>query len=338
MDTLLSDMFARLGCGACILALGCAPADGPVDAAPGPPPGPWEFGAPGPVPRFEAPVADVGERILLFGGFADTLMRVTQRVDAYHLVEDSWERLADMPTAVTHTMAAVVGDHVWLAGGFEGAHPGAPVAEVWRYDLSADRWESGPPLPSPRGAGALVAVGTRLHHIGGFGPGRDDSVDDHWSLDTSDPDADWRAEPPLPEARGHMGAVVVDGVIFVVGGQFMHDTWPVDLPNVDTFDPAAGVWSRRASMPSSRSHMEPGLFYEDGLIHVYGGRDNTTSRWAVDDAIVYDIATDRWEQGETLPAALVAPVVRPFAGGLVVLAGSRELWNRPQVTTYRRPN
>src|SRR6185295_15063995 len=82
---------------------------------------------------------------------------------------DAWTRVADLPAAVNHAGAAVVDGELYAVGGFAGSSF-QPTAAVYRYDAGDDAWESRAPLPSPRGALAVVALAGRLHALGGSGP------------------------------------------------------------------------------------------------------------------------------------------------------------------------
>ena len=73
-----------------------------------------------------------------------------ESVNVYDPASDSWTPKKDMPTRLTHLNPAIDGNTIWFAGGFKGKHPGPVIAEVWKYDVAADAWTAGPPLPEPR--------------------------------------------------------------------------------------------------------------------------------------------------------------------------------------------
>ena len=106
--------------------------------------------------------------LYLLGGFWTNDPKATPRVDALDLSTRTWRLLKDMPVALTHATAANVRGTVWLAGGFEGDHPGPATSRVWQWSPETDTWSQGPSLPAPRGGGALVAVGDTLHYFGGY--------------------------------------------------------------------------------------------------------------------------------------------------------------------------
>ena len=82
----------------------------------------WKQAAPSPWLRVESPTTVVGGKLYLFGGFTEAL-GASNQIDVYDPASDSWTRLKDMPTRVTHLNPALHGRPVWLAGGFKGKHP-----------------------------------------------------------------------------------------------------------------------------------------------------------------------------------------------------------------------
>lgn len=244
-------------------------------AAPSPPAWPaleWKKGAPSPWARVESPTVVVSGKLYLFGGFTDTLAASNQ-LDVYDPASDSWTRKQDMPTRVTHLNPALDRLTIWLAGGFKGKHPGPVTAEVWRYDIIADTWTAGPPLPEPRAGGGLEVVGRRLHYFGGYKSDRQTGGIEHWSLDLAGGQT-WDREADLPEPRGHVSSAVLEGKLYALGGAHGHDKTQNDLGFCHRFDPAMKKWTAIASLPDGRSHFESSTLIHHGRILIVGGRCN----------------------------------------------------------------
>ena len=111
----------------------------------------WAAPHEAPITRYESAVAAIDHRIFLFGGFYNSRIQASPEVWAYDPEEQSWTRKAALPRLLTHANTALLGDTVWLAGGFVGDNPGRAPDEVWRYEWRNDRWTPGPPLPARRG-------------------------------------------------------------------------------------------------------------------------------------------------------------------------------------------
>ncbi len=281
----------------------------------------WQPGAASPIARVESPAAVVDNRLYLFGGFTDDL-GASDRVDVYDPATDAWTRKKDMPTRLTHLNTAVDGRHIWFAGGFKGKHPGPAVTEVWKYDTAADTWTPGPPLPERRAGGGLAAVGGRLHYFGGYTADRDTNPGDHWSL-ALDGGKEWRREAALPDPRGHLGAFVLGGQVYALGGAHGHDKQQIDVDSCHRYDPAAGKWTKVASLPDGRSHFESSILPYQGCLLVVGGRCNSSRppRGVMNDILRYDPRADRWTVVGEIPEKVMAPVAAIIGGRLVVTGG-----------------
>ena len=281
----------------------------------------WKQAAPSPLARVEAPAAVVDGRLYVFGGFTDDL-NASRRVDVYDPATDTWSRKRDMPAGVTHLNAAVDGPHIWFAGGFKGKHPGAATTEVWKYEVAADRWAPGPPLPEPRAGGGLAVAEHRLHYFGGYLPDRNTNSGDHWSL-ALEGGKEWRREQDLPDPRGHLGAAVLEGKIYALGGDHGHDVRQIDVSSCHRFDPATKKWSAIASFPDGRSHFESSTITHQGRILIVGGRCNSSEppRDVVGDILEYDPHTDHWLVVGAMPRKVMAPAAALIAGRLVVTCG-----------------
>jgi N-acetylneuraminic acid mutarotase len=110
----------------------------------------------------------------------------------------------------------------------------------------------------------------------------------------------------LPNARNHLGAVALDGLIYAIGGQHGHDGGNVeDIAPLHAYDSTTDTWKELAPLPYGRSHFEPGTFVVDGSIAIAGGRSKDSA--ALYDVTAYDPRTNQWRQVVSLYAPLRAP-------------------------------
>jgi len=304
--------------------------------------GAWQERAPLPMPRFEMGTAVIDGELYVLGGFGPGV-RATTRVDVYDPVADAWRRVADLPEALTHFNTAVDGGTLWIAGGFLDTGTGPAVASVWRYDVDGDRWHAGPALPEKRAGGGLAVLGGRLHYVGGLLPDRDTDSADHWVLDLAAPRG-WELAAPMPAPRNQFGAIAHDGKLYVVGGQFRHDSTlssPLDQARVDVYDPQSDRWNRLADLPGPLSHVEPSAFAHAGMLVVLGGRGAGQLQARV---LELDLDTDpgsdvdqrAWRAAGELPSALLAPGARVLDGSLIVVGGALDGY-QSQATTWALP-
>ena len=328
--------------------------------------------APSPLARFESGVGVIDGKMYVVGGHLEPELSATHEMHRYDPTDDSWERMADAPAAISHVTAAVVDDrYIWLAGGYVGQHPGTGIAETYRYDSSLDRWESGPVLPEIRASGGLASLDGRLHYFGGLDADRHTNHPDHWVLDPTT--SIWETASPMPMARTHAATAVHDGVIFAIGGHYGHDVPgrpgiidpQADLDVVHRYDPISDSWEERRPLPQRRSHCEPGTFVHEGRIYCAGGRSigsfkeifsedrplstrlhriavkalrrlrHGKGNAGVDDLLRYDPATDRWSTVMNLGRGLYAPAAVCIEGEMILTNGGGRGWQDPYDTTVR---
>lgn len=298
--------------------------------------GEWKTAAEGPTYHLEGATAVVRGKLYVFTGFASNELVPGRRVDVYNPETNIWETRMQprqrTPLALSHVQAAADGRYIWLAGGFIGKHPGKPTKQVWKYDTVADTWTRGPDLPSARAGGALIRKGRTLHYFGGLSRNRDNNKKQHWTLNLDNPTA-WVNAAALPDARVHLNGVALGGMIYAIGGQFRHDTNPVDVNLFHGFNSNAGTWTALGGLPTPRSHFEQAIVKMKGKIVIIGGRNNQGGEAAIDRVTMYDPVADEWSELRALPTTLLAPVAAYIKGKLIVTYGGAD-FNKASNTTY----
>jgi N-acetylneuraminic acid mutarotase len=117
--------------------------------------------------------------------------------------------------------------------------------------------------------------------------------------------------------------VAVEGKIYVIGGQFHHDSQQLDQPRVDIYDPKTDSWSRGPQLPKGHSHSEGGTFVSAGRIYMVGGHKTPEGGKKQIDSDV--LALDRdgaWKLVGKLPMPLSSPAAAILDGKLFVAGGS----------------
>lgn len=283
----------------------------------------WQDGAPCPQGRFEGHSFVIDGKMYVLGGFGKGIKALT-RVDVLDPLTGAWSTRADLPAPVTHVGLALddLQRTAWLAGGFVGDNPGVATDAVWSYDVDQDVWSPGPPLPRPVAGGGFARLGRELHWFGGFEADRDTNVPDHWVLDLDDLAQGWSSLAPLPQPRGHVGGAALLGRVHAIGGQFAHDTSPVDLDFHHAYDPLSDTWSEVAPLPFPRSHFESGTFLVDGKVVIVGGRSIVMGLWALSDVTAYDPTSDVWMALPPLPQPRLGPTAELLGTEIYVTAGT----------------
>jgi N-acetylneuraminic acid mutarotase len=120
--------------------------------------------------------------------------------------------------------------------------------------------------------------------------------------------------------RSHMGAVLLNGKIYTVGGQTGNDAALIPQSAVEVYDPATDTWKGVASMPKAVNHFASATFVMGGRILTFGGQ--TTNGNAIADCYAYDPAANKWTTLSSLPAARFSGVADVIDGAIYFTTGS----------------
>ncbi|WP_375438363.1 malectin domain-containing carbohydrate-binding protein [uncultured Hymenobacter sp.] len=285
----------------------------------------------------EGQCAVVGPYFYTFGGYSFDPSRGLEATNVsrrYDLATDQWTSLPPMPLPTTHTAAALVGPAVWIVGGYVGNWPGIVTDAVQIYDTQANTWRLGPPLPQRRGSGAAALVGRQLHFFGGVEPDIQTDSPLHFVLDLDNEVAGWRVAAPLPLPRCHLGGATLGGKLYALGGQHGHNISVNNTALVHEYDPLADTWTRRADLPTIRSHFEGTVTVLDGRILTVGGIDSYTNH---EDVLSYDPAANRWTKVCELPVPLGGAFAKVLNNTLIVSQGEINGTIGPEAITRTAP-
>jgi N-acetylneuraminic acid mutarotase len=128
----------------------------------------------------------------------------------------------------------------------------------------------------------------------------------------------WSMVAPMTIYRGEIGAIDVNGKIYVAGGA---------IPGADAaplfqeFDPATRKWRDLAPLPIATSH--PGVAALNGKVYVAGGFTMNVHKNPLALFAEYDIATNTWRDLPPLPQPLGSVGLIAF-GGKVHMIGGRK--------------
>ena len=235
----------------------------------------------------------LGRRPLIFGMTSGMLAARdgVGRVAAQD--EVAWEELPAMPTPRAELAAAAIGEAIYVVGGFGGG------SRADRFDTRSRTWERVADLPADVHHPGVAALDGTLYVVGGYGL-RASGGSAAAALWAYDPATDaWSERAALPEARGALGLVALDGRLYAVGGATVDLGGPVSGA-VDAYDPTTDAWTPVTTMPTPREHLA--VAAGDGTLWTAGGRANGDDTPAIAGvAEVYDPATDAWRALPPLP-------------------------------------
>ena len=114
----------------------------------------------------------------------------------------------------------------------------------------------------------------------------------------------WETKAPMPTARSGAAGGVINGMLYVAGGQGADGQ---KLTTLEVYDPARDTWTTKASMPTARNSAGGGVI--NGKLYVVGGQ-GTVNNQKLTSLEVYDPARDTW--------TTLAPMLNPRSGPGVV--------------------
>jgi N-acetylneuraminic acid mutarotase len=266
----------------------------------------WTKGSPtAPISRVESGTVQIGSKVYIIGGYTGGgYDATTRRMDIYDINTGSWSRGTDLPSNGTQTHAGVAtdGKYIYWAGGQNGPLFSLDSRKtVWRYNLSTKQWSTWISLPDNRYGGALAYIASRneLHYFGGDLADRHTATSTHWVIDLDDSSPSWKSKAALPRAADHLGHVVINNQVYLLGGEHDHGVTYQQHNNVYRYDPATDTYKTLASMPLASSHFEGAVSYLNGKIFVMAGQiddEQLTSQ-----VRAYDLASNTWTIYSSLP-------------------------------------
>jgi len=323
-------LVSATGVGTATISAAAEGVSGSAEITVHPPLGRWDSLRPMPQDRTEISAATDGQRIYVIGGFALDGNRVVapRAMYVYDPATDAWTTSPDsIPEGVNHAGFVYLDGKLYIVGGFRGASFD-PINAVRIYDIATGTWTDGPPMPTARGAMAVTVLNGKIHAIGGnalnapaLNPGEHNVGPDASSVGTHevfDPaTGQWTRLPPMPTARNHAGAAVLNGRIHVFAGRVgSNDTLAVH----EVFDPATNSWTTAPRVPTGRSGIAVVEF--NGKAYVFGGEKFATEEATFREAERYNPVTREWELMPPMPtgrhglgAALVGDRIYVIAGG-----------------------
>ena len=124
-------------------------------------------------------------------------------------------------------------------------------------------------------------------------------------LEAYNPVADsWTTVAPIPTARYAPGVAVLNGLIYVIGGQ---------TTAVEAYDPTSNSWTARAPVPEVEQY--PGVAVINNLLYLVSQSGALK---------VYDPAADRWTTRSPVPGGGVMNFVVAVNGTLYAIGGTNQ--------------
>ncbi|HVK77799.1 MAG TPA: kelch repeat-containing protein [Kofleriaceae bacterium] len=291
-------------------------ADGGADGASA---GAWASAAPiGGGPIQETAAVALAGRIYVIGGLS-SFAAFTDEVWVFDVAAGTWSPGPDLPRAVHHANAAVVGDTIYVVGALEGGAFTA-IGDVWSYRPGVDAaWQPRGTMPAgtQRGSAVVGVIGDTIYLAGGLRGGA--AVADVSSYTPATGAWDTTL-PALPAPRDHGCGAAIGDRLFVAGGRQASIT--SQAATLFAYRPGA-AWTEEAPMPTARGGTACGVI--DGRLYVVGGEGNAASPTGVfPQTEAYDAAAGRWTSHPPMPEPRHGMGAAVWDGALYVPAGATQ--------------
>jgi hypothetical protein len=209
----------------------------------------WTTGAAPNINRAYPSVGVIGGLLYVVGGCinSDCRIGVTNALEIYDPIANSWSNGAPMTTARFGAASGVIGGKLYVSGGTTACLPCLNSNATEIYDPVMNAWTTGASIPLSCDLMTGAVAGGLLYVIGGYERGAVNAV--VGNVQVYDPVGDsWSTRSSMPTARQSALAGVINGDIYVVGG---YST--AALAVNESYDPLSDMWTTRTSMPTART-------------------------------------------------------------------------------------
>lgn len=280
-----------------------------LDCTVSPPPDPsqanWRLISGGGPALSEMPAAAAGGFIYLGGGLI-SLSNHSKQFWRYAPETDTWQRMADLPAARDHGMAAAFDGKIYYFGGYASPLQSASTT-AWRFDPAAGSWSILADMPRPRAAGGAAALGEYIYVAGGSSSTIDrySPVSNTWTSIAIDDSA----------PRDHTAVAAHQGELWIIGGRSRVSG---NTTSVLIFDPQSGSTRTGSPLQVGRSGFAA-VSLGEALVAAGGEAVSGTLRSA--EAF---FSESGWELIDPLPVAVHGVGGATVDGKLYLMLGSTE--------------
>lgn len=260
------------------------------------------------------PAGSCAPQFVVVGGISGLFGRTVDRVDILDAGNGEWRTGPALPDARHHPAAASIDGAVYVTGGSRRATRWTPENNLWVLRPGSDRWDELPDMPEGRMGHAMIAADGKLYVVGGRGESSRVLIYDRTT--------GWTTGAAMPRKRDHLGAALLPGKIYAIGGR---DSSVVR--RVDVYDIATDAWTAGPALPQASSGMAAEFLPPpngDGRIHVVGGEDpGTIGGEVIDRHFMLDLVSGTWSTGPESLLAVHGAASDEVAGILLIAGGAR---------------
>ena len=224
----------------------------------------WSELAPVPTTRYRLGAGVVNGILYAIGGNNGTTYNT---VEAYNPATNTWATMAPMPTARAAVGVAVINGILYAVG---GEYIGGSLTNLEAYNPATNAWTELAPMPASSAGMAVGVMNGILYAAGGIST-TGQGYSPLSNLQAYNPATNtWTTLPAMPTARGFCSGGVVNGQLYVAGGETNLALTGV-LSTVESYNPSTNSWTTQASLPTAVNGSASGVL--NGNLYVVGGSD-----------------------------------------------------------------
>jgi N-acetylneuraminic acid mutarotase len=310
-----------------LLIFSCSKSKSPTKSNEADPTTGWTEKMSMPNARFGIAVQAYNNKVFVFGG--TNAYSLQNETTEYNPVTDSWTAKMSIPTARVLPAANVVDNKIYVIGGTQFTYFNEVLSTVEEYEPVTNSWVTKADMPTPRGAVVSGVVDGKIYIISGrTGPETSDSqIEKTNVVEMYDPASNtWTVKASIPTARAHGCGVVVNGKIYVIGGELFERGQVVEV-----YDTTTDSWSQKANLPGG-GRIEATASVVNGKIYVIGGAV-TGGAAGTSTVFEYDPTADSWTTNSSMPESRVALQSATVNNKIYTFGGATGPWPYTALST-----
>jgi N-acetylneuraminic acid mutarotase len=223
----------------------------------------WSTAPQLPVALNHVGAASYNNKLYVVGGYLDKEIP-SNKLFIFDPATNKWQEGKPMPTARAALTANFINGTLYAVGGVSSS---GTLKTNEAYNPQTNTWTEKKPMPTVRHHLASAVVDGKLYAIGG----RITSILSFFvnlnANEVYNPSQDtWNILEPMPSKRSGLAASVVNGSIYLFGGEHPFGTFNKN----EKYDPKINKWTSEAPMPTAR-HGLAAVAINDKIYVIAGG-------------------------------------------------------------------
>lgn len=244
--------------------------------------------------RSDGGLVQYNSRIFYLSGMGADGGLPTYEVYEFNTSANQYTEKKKIGTARAEMGAVLLDGKIYTFGGWIG-NAATDTCEV--YSVEKNQWEYLPPLPKK-----LTSVNACVWKDRIFIIGSTLDVTNTYFYEYNPSEKKYIQKTVFNNSRMNSCLVTANNLIYAIGGNsYKNDSYYIHN-DVDVYNPVTDQWERKTSLPAGITRGSAVAFRNE--IHYLGGTSKSnpvTDRDALNTHYIYDVTTDTWKNGESLP-------------------------------------